>query len=48
MNLGDLEIAHSLEGGAGVVVVVVAAEGAAAFEDGLHALGYHSSRTALP
>jgi prephenate dehydrogenase len=48
VNLGDIEIAHSLEGGAGVVVVVVAAEGASAFEDGLHALGYHSSRTALP
>jgi prephenate dehydrogenase len=48
VNVADLEIAHSLEGGAGVVVLVVAAEGAPALEDGLHALGYHTSRTILP
>ena len=48
VNVADFEIAHSLEGGAGVIVLVVAAEGAAAFEDGLHALGYHTSRTVLP
>jgi prephenate dehydrogenase len=48
VNVADFEIAHSLEGGAGVLVLVVAAEGAGAFEDGLHALGYHTSRTVLP
>jgi prephenate dehydrogenase len=48
VNVADLEIAHSLEGGAGVVVLVVAADGAPALEDGLHALGYHTSRTMLP
>ena len=48
VNVADFEIAHSLEGGAGVIVMVVAAEGAAAFDDGLHALGYHTSRTVLP
>ena len=48
MNVADFEIAHSLEGGAGVLVLVVAADGAGAFEDGLHALGYHTSRTVLP
>ena len=48
VNVADFEIAHSLEGGAGVLVIVVAAEGAEALEDGLHALGYHTSRTVLP
>jgi prephenate dehydrogenase len=48
VNVADIEIAHSLEGGAGVIVVVVAADGADAFEAGLHELGYHSSRTVLP
>ncbi len=36
VNVADFEIAHSLEGGAGVLVIVVAADGAGAFEDGLH------------
>ena len=48
VNVADIEVAHSLEGGAGVIVMVVAAEGADGFEDGLHALGYHTSRTVLP
>jgi prephenate dehydrogenase len=48
VNVADLEIAHSLEGGAGVMVLVVAAAEAPALEDGLHALGYHTSRTMLP
>ncbi len=48
VNVADFEIAHSLEGGAGVIVMVVAAESAAAFDDGLHSLGYHTSRTVLP
>ena len=34
VNVADFEIAHSLEGGAGVLVMVVAAVGADAFEDG--------------
>ena len=47
VNIADLEIAHSIEGGAGVLVLVVAAEGAEAFEAGLHDAGYHVSRTEL-
>jgi prephenate dehydrogenase len=48
VNVADVEIAHSLEGGAGVVVLVVAADGAGALEAGLHDLGYATSRNALP
>ncbi len=48
VNVADVEIAHSLEGGAGVVVLVVAADGADALEAGLHDLGYSTSRTAVP
>jgi prephenate dehydrogenase len=47
VNVGDIEIAHSLEGGAGVIVLVVAAADASALEAGLHELGYHTSRTVL-
>jgi prephenate dehydrogenase len=47
VNLADVEIAHSLEGGAGVLVLVVAAADAAAYEAGLHELGYVTSRTEL-
>ena len=46
-NVADFEIAHSLEGGSGVIVLVVAAVDADAFEAGLHDLGYHSSKTEL-
>jgi prephenate dehydrogenase len=48
VNVADVEIAHSLEGGAGVVVLVVAADGADALEAGLHDLGYSTSRNVLP
>ena len=53
MNVADIEIAHSLEGGAGVLVLVVAAADADAFEAGLHELGYRTvangaRRDALP
>ena len=48
VNVADVEIAHSLEGGAGVVVLVVAADGADALERGLHELGYQTSRSVLP
>jgi prephenate dehydrogenase len=47
VNVADIEIAHSLEGGSGVIVMVIAASDADAFEAGLHDLGYHSSRTEL-
>lgn len=47
VNVADLEIAHSIEGGAGVMVLVVPADGAAALEAGLAALGYHTARTVI-
>ena len=47
VNVVDVEIAHSLEGGRGVVVLVVAAIDADAYESGLRDLGYHVSRTDL-
>jgi prephenate dehydrogenase len=48
VNVADLEIAHSMEGGAGVMLLVVAAADTARYEDGLHELGYHTSRRELP
>ena len=47
VNISDLEIAHSLEGGSGVLVLVVAARGADAYEAGLVELGYHVARSDL-
>lgn len=47
VNVSDLEIAHSIEGGGGVMVMVVPADGAPSLEAGLSALGYHSSRTVI-
>ena len=47
VNIVDVEIAHSLEGGGGVLVLVVPAASADAFEAGLAELGYHHSRSAL-
>jgi hypothetical protein len=47
VNVADVEIAHSLEGGRGVLVLVVAAIDADAYERGLLDLGYHASRTDL-
>jgi len=47
VNVADVEIAHSLEGGRGVIVLVVAANDADAYENGLRDLGYHASRTEL-
>ncbi len=47
VNVVDVEIAHSLEGGRGVIVLVVAAIDADAYEGGLHDLGYRPSRTEL-
>ncbi len=45
VNVVDLEIAHSKEGGEGVLVLIVAADDAVAFADGLHELGYATGRT---
>jgi prephenate dehydrogenase len=47
VNVVDIEIAHSLEGRSGVIVLVVAAADADAFEAGLHDLGYRSSKTEM-
>ncbi|HEX5614951.1 MAG TPA: prephenate dehydrogenase/arogenate dehydrogenase family protein [Acidimicrobiia bacterium] len=47
VNVADLEIAHSVEGGAGVMVLTVAAVDAERLEVALHERGYHTSRTAL-
>jgi len=47
VNIFDLEVAHSKEGGRGVLVLTVAADSAGAYEAGLHELGYHSSRSEL-
>jgi prephenate dehydrogenase len=48
VNISDLEIAHSLEGRQGVLVLVVAERGLDAFETALVEHGYHVARTALP
>jgi prephenate dehydrogenase len=47
INIADLEIAHSLEGRAGVLVLVVAERNLDAFEKTLSERGYHVSRTPL-
>lgn len=41
INIGDLEIAHSIEGTQGVLVVVVARSQADEFSEALHAHGYY-------
>jgi prephenate dehydrogenase len=48
VNIADLEIAHSMEGEAGVILMVVAEDGVDAFESGLVGAGYHVARSALP
>lgn len=47
VNVVDMEIAHSKEGGAGVLVLIVAADDANGFEMGLRDLGYKTGRTDL-
>lgn len=47
VNIIDLEIAHSIEGRAGVVVLVVPASGAEALAAGLRELGYTPGRSEL-
>ena len=48
VNIADFEIAHSLEGGARCLVLVVAADGADAFDAGLHDARLPRRRTELP
>jgi prephenate dehydrogenase len=47
VNIADLEIAHSLEGRAGVLVLLVAERNLDAFEAALLEHGYHVARTPL-
>jgi prephenate dehydrogenase len=47
VNIEDFSIAHSAEGPAGVLKMVVARSQADAFEQGLHELGYLASRAEL-
>jgi prephenate dehydrogenase len=47
INIADLEIAHSIEGRAGVLVLVVADRNLDAFDAALVEHGYHVSRTPL-
>ncbi len=47
VNVETFEIAHSLEGAAGVLMLVVAAADADEYEEGLRNLGYLTSRTEL-
>ncbi len=47
VNIIDVEIAHSLEGGGGVLVLVVPAASAGELEAALHERGYHHARSAL-
>lgn len=48
INVVDLEIAHSMEGTGGVLVLVIAARHADALERSLVGRGYHCSRMVLP
>jgi len=48
INIFDFETVHSVEGGGGVLVLVVPARHAGAFEAALTGRGYHHSRTELP
>jgi len=47
VNIADVEIAHSIEGRAGVLVLVVPSSRAEELADGLRALGYAPGRTDL-
>ncbi|MGZ8733690.1 MAG: prephenate dehydrogenase/arogenate dehydrogenase family protein [Acidimicrobiia bacterium] len=47
VNIADLEIAHSMEGPEGVLVMIVSEAGVERFEAGLVELGYHPSRSAI-
>jgi len=47
VNISDIEIAHSVEGGGGVLVLVIPARDADAFMGALTDLGYHPAKTEL-
>jgi len=47
VNIADVEIAHSVEGGGGVLVLLIPEAESAALEDALRTRGYHYARTAL-
>jgi len=47
VNIVDVEVAHTMEGGAGVLTLVVPQTGEARFEAALVDAGYHVSRSAL-
>jgi prephenate dehydrogenase len=47
VNIVDIEVAHSIEGASGVLVLVVPVAGADAFDAGLVAAGYHVGRSDL-
>jgi prephenate dehydrogenase len=48
INISDLDIAHSVEGGGGVLVLLLPARHVDAFEAALTARGYHHARRLLP
>jgi hypothetical protein len=48
VNIADIEIAHSVEGRGGVLVLVIGADASAGFVDALSARGYHPVATELP
>ena len=48
VNIFDFETAHSVEGGGGVLVLVIPDAGADAFEAALTDRGFHHARTPLP
>ena len=48
INIADLEIAHSIEGARGVLVLVIEARYADKLESALVARGYHASQIVLP
>jgi prephenate dehydrogenase len=48
VNIADIEIAHSVEGPGGVLVLVVAADDADRLVAALETKGYHAVRTTLP
>jgi prephenate dehydrogenase len=48
VNIADIEIAHSVEGEGGVLVLLLAAADADTFVEALATRGYHAVRTTLP
>jgi prephenate dehydrogenase len=48
INISDIDIAHSVEGGGGVLVLLLPARDVEAFEAALTDRGYHHSRRVLP